>query len=257
MEIQIAVAKTSKYAVSESGDTLEVVERPNGGVSIVLSDGQSSGRGAKVVSAMVVHKVISLLADGVRDGAAARAASDLLFTEKNGKVTATLNILSADFQTGTLVITCNNPTPIFISRQGKIDCLSLATQPIGSSRNIRPAISEFVLECGITVVMYTDGLVFAGDRYGQDLDICTLLDSLIEDQDPPPPTNRRYTSLTGHQVGPGPSERRHERGRAENCGSGNGPDPSDDGAAPRPSHQRFLLNTKVAQLPRQEVSGHG
>ncbi len=186
MEIQIAVAKTSKYAVSESGDTLEVVERPNGGVSIVLSDGQSSGRGAKVVSAMVVHKVISLLADGVRDGAAARAASDLLFTEKNGKVSATLNILSADFQTGTLVITCNNPTPIFISRHGKIDCLSFDTQPIGSSRNIRPAISEFVLECGVTVVMYTDGLVFAGDRYGQDLDICTLLDSLIEDQDPPP-----------------------------------------------------------------------
>jgi hypothetical protein len=30
MEVQIAVAKTNKYAVTESGDTLEVVERPNG-----------------------------------------------------------------------------------------------------------------------------------------------------------------------------------------------------------------------------------
>jgi hypothetical protein len=81
MEIQIAVAKTSKYAVSESGDTLEVVERPNGGVSVVLADGQTSGRGAKAISSMVVRKIISLLAEGVRDGAAARAASDSLFTD--------------------------------------------------------------------------------------------------------------------------------------------------------------------------------
>ncbi|MBI4730570.1 MAG: hypothetical protein HY781_00240 [Chloroflexi bacterium] len=73
MEVQIAVAKTNKYAVTESGDTLEVVERPNGGLSVVLADGQTSGRGAKAVSMMVVRKVISLLAEGVRDGAAARA----------------------------------------------------------------------------------------------------------------------------------------------------------------------------------------
>ncbi|HJQ14875.1 MAG TPA: hypothetical protein VJ830_09020, partial [Anaerolineales bacterium] len=91
MEVQIAVAKINKYAVSESGDTLEVVERPNGGLSVVLADGQSSGRGAKAISLMVVRKVIGLLAEGVRDGAAARAASDALFTDKQGKVISTLN----------------------------------------------------------------------------------------------------------------------------------------------------------------------
>ena len=55
MEVQIAVAKVNKYATSESGDTLEVVERPNGGLSVVLADGQTSGRGAKAVSQMVVR----------------------------------------------------------------------------------------------------------------------------------------------------------------------------------------------------------
>jgi hypothetical protein len=92
MEIQIAVAKINKYAVSESGDTLEVVERPTGGISVVLADGQTSGRGAKAVSQLVVRKVIGLIAEGVRDGAAARAASDALFADKSGKVTCTLNI---------------------------------------------------------------------------------------------------------------------------------------------------------------------
>jgi serine phosphatase RsbU (regulator of sigma subunit) len=185
MEINVAVAKTNKYAISESGDTLEVVERPNGGVSVVLADGQSSGRGAKAISSMVVRKLIGLLAEVVRDGAAARAASDHLFTERNGKVTACLNILSADLQTGTLVIARNNPTPVFIATHDKVDCLSSNSKPIGTSRNIRPAITEIPLEAGITVVMYTDGVFYAGDRYGQQLDICTMLNSLIEDQDPP------------------------------------------------------------------------
>ncbi|MGB9669194.1 MAG: serine/threonine-protein phosphatase, partial [Anaerolineales bacterium] len=94
MEVQISVSKVSKYATSESGDTVEVVERPHGGVSVVLADGQTSGKGAKSVSNLVARKVISLLAEGVRDGAAARAASDYLYTHKSGKVSSTLNICS-------------------------------------------------------------------------------------------------------------------------------------------------------------------
>ena len=146
MEIHAAVAKINKYSTSESGDTLEIVERPNGGISIVLADGQTSGKGAKSISTMVVRKVISLLAEGVRDGAAARAASDYLFTERSGKVTATLNILSADLQTGTLVITRNNPSPVFVARRERVECISGESVSIGTSRNIRPSITEFPLE---------------------------------------------------------------------------------------------------------------
>ncbi|HQL40022.1 MAG TPA: hypothetical protein PKV95_11155, partial [Anaerolineaceae bacterium] len=115
MEIQAAVAKISKFGSRISGDTLEIVERPNGGVSIVLADGRSSGHDAKAISSLVVRKVISLLADGVRDGAAARAASDYLFTVYEGKASVYLSILSADLQTNTLVITRNNQTPVFIA----------------------------------------------------------------------------------------------------------------------------------------------
>jgi serine phosphatase RsbU (regulator of sigma subunit) len=184
MEIQIAVAKTNKYAVSESGDTLEVVERPNGGLSIVLSDGQTSGKGAKAVSNMVVRKVISLLAEGVRDGAAARAASDYLYTEKNGKVTATLNIFSIDFVTKTLVITRNNPIPLFLSDQEKVTTLTGSSQAIGTNRNIRPSISEIPIINCLTAVMLTDGLFSAGERFGKKMDILSSLESLLEDEDP-------------------------------------------------------------------------
>ena len=46
MEIEVAAAKIAKWATSESGDTLEMVERPQGGISFVLVDGQRSGRAA-------------------------------------------------------------------------------------------------------------------------------------------------------------------------------------------------------------------
>src|SRR5215813_8736278 len=145
MEVQIAVAKVNKYASSESGDTLEVVERPNGGLSVVLADGQTSGRGAKAVSQMVVRKVIGLLAEGVRDGAAARAASDALFTDKGGKVICTLNIASVDLHSGTLVLTRNNPAPVYVYRADRMDKLNAESIPLGTSRDVRPLITEIEL----------------------------------------------------------------------------------------------------------------
>lgn len=186
MEVQIAISKIKKYATSSSGDTAEVIERPNGGMSVVLADGQSSGKGAKWVSSLVVRKVIQLLADGIRDGAAARAASDALFTERGGRVSATLNILSADLQTGTLVITRNNPAPLVISYGNKIKLLSEESDVVGLRRDTRPSISEIPLETGLTVVAFTDGLVHAGSFFGDSMDVTTCVKVELEDENPSP-----------------------------------------------------------------------
>jgi serine phosphatase RsbU (regulator of sigma subunit) len=186
MEVQIAVAKVQKYAVSSSGDTVEVVERPQGGVSVVMADGQSSGRGAKSVSTMVVRKVISLLAEGVRDGAAARAASDALFTERSGKVSSTLNIVSIDEQTQTMVITRNNPAPALVALQDRIQVLDETCHPVGFYRDTRPVITEVTLMPGLIAVVFSDGLIHAGDRRGEHLDVVSFLQSLLEEEVPSP-----------------------------------------------------------------------
>ncbi|HMB24569.1 MAG: SpoIIE family protein phosphatase [Chloroflexota bacterium] len=186
MEVQIAVAKVNKYATSESGDTLEVVERPNGGLSVVLADGQTSGRGAKAISQLVVRKVIGLLAEGVRDGAAARAASDALFTERQGKVICTLNIASLDLSSKTIVLARNNPAPMYICRGEQIGCVEEDSAPLGTSRNVRPLITELPIEPGLIIIIYTDGLVHAGKRRGLPMDIGSTIRSILEDQDPTP-----------------------------------------------------------------------
>jgi serine phosphatase RsbU (regulator of sigma subunit) len=184
MEIQLAVAKVVKYDSLESGDSLEIVERPMGGVSCVLADARSSGSSSKLISSMVVRKVISLLSDGVRDGAAARAASDYLFMEKGGSCSVYMNILSADLQTQTLVISRNNPTAVFISQADQIECISSESIPIGHARNIRPSITEISLIPRTTVVLYTDGVMRAGERFGQSLDFCSMIQAYLDEQEP-------------------------------------------------------------------------
>jgi serine phosphatase RsbU (regulator of sigma subunit) len=165
-----------------------MIERPGGGVSFVLADGQRSGRSAKAISNVVTRKAISLLAEGVRDGAAARAASDYLYTYRGGKVLATLKILSIDLQTGTLVITRNGPSPVLIIENGEIRVLDEDVMPVGIRRSIRPIIEEVPLSDGLTAILYTDGLTHAGSRQGKSLDLVGVTTELLAHGQPDPPS---------------------------------------------------------------------
>ena len=158
LDIQVAVAKVGKYATSESGDTLEMIERPQGGLSLVLADGQRSGRAAKRISNIVVRKAISLLADGVRDGAVARAAHDYLRTMRAGQVSATLNIVSIDLETETLVISRNSHCPSMVSDGEQVTLLDEPSESVGIRSWTKPVITELALQADTYVLVYTDGL---------------------------------------------------------------------------------------------------
>ena len=179
MELQIGVSKIKKYASSDSGDSIEVVERPNGGISVVMADGQRSGKNAKRISNMVVRKVVSLLAEGIRDGAAARAASDYLFSERGGKVLATLNIISIDTVTNTIVVTRNNPAPIIYTLGKDIKILDQDCNPVGVYRNTRPLITELPIQSGLSIVAFTDGITNAGVKNNEHLEIKELFETSI------------------------------------------------------------------------------
>lgn len=184
MEIQIAVAKLDKFAAVGSGDTVEIIERPNGGVSVVLADGKFNNTGSKAISMKVVHRTIGLISEGIHDGAAARAVSNILYKENAAKSSASLNILSCDLQTNTLIITRSNPVPFMIVRAGKIDCIGSESSAIGHKDEVKPSIYQFPLEGDISIIMFTDGIINAGQGQHLSLDIFTTLDALFEEQEP-------------------------------------------------------------------------
>lgn len=174
LNIQFGVAKVNKYASRESGDTVEIIERPvglgQGGFTAILADGQGSGKSAKNISNFVAIHCAELIKQGVRDSVVARAASDQLYNYKNGQVSATLNLLTADFATGSLVITRNNPQPVFLvatNAEGEptLETLDAESAAIGLSMRSRPVIYEKPLQAGMLAVAFSDGIIGAGQRY--------------------------------------------------------------------------------------------
>jgi len=181
MEVQVGVAKIKKYATSESGDTLEMIERPYGGISLVLADGQLSGRAAKAISNIVARKALSLLAEGVRDGAAARAAHDYLYLHRGGKVSATLNIVSMDLRSRTIVLSRNSHCPVFIHGPEGLLVLDTPSDPVGIYPRTKPVIAEIPMRIGTCVIVFTDGVLSAGERTGESLDVQQLICDFLDE----------------------------------------------------------------------------
>lgn len=179
MHLSFAASKMKKWAVRESGDTLEMIERPHGGLSFVLVDGQSSGPAAKSLASQVVRKVIADLAEGVRDGAAARAANDMLYARRRGKVSATLVIMSVELDSQTLLITRCGNSPVFLREPGG-DVLELDVDapPLGFYRHTRPLVEQLQLVPGLLAVACTDGLVHAGSRHDDAFPIPDAIETL-------------------------------------------------------------------------------
>ena len=73
MEIQAAIAKVDRYSSLNRVTRLEVIERPNGGISFVMAEGKISGRRSKMVTMKAVHRTMTLISEGIHDGASARA----------------------------------------------------------------------------------------------------------------------------------------------------------------------------------------
>ncbi|WP_110952855.1 PP2C family protein-serine/threonine phosphatase [Anaerosinus massiliensis] len=180
MEIKIGVAKTMKYAVSYSGDSVEFSERPHGGISVILADGQGSGRAGRNTSSLVVNKAASLIADGTRDGAVARAVHDYLYAVKNGQVSCTLTVFSADFETDTVVISRNSNCPAIVKTLDYTVVYDEEINPIGVHRRMKPLIYEVPLEYGMILVSYSDGIQAAGRKRGKEFDFKRIL-KIIEE----------------------------------------------------------------------------
>ncbi len=162
--IDVGVAKTEKYASRESGDTVELVERPSGGISIVMIDGQGSGKAAKTLSLLLSSKAVALVKEGVRDGVVARATHDFLFAFRHGQVSATLDLLSIDLKTRTIVITRNAEAPMLLQTDGAVSVLPALSGPIGRYRWTKPSVNEIPMQTGIDIVLFTDGIPHSGRR---------------------------------------------------------------------------------------------
>ena len=176
MEVRIGIAKTTKYAMSHCGDSCDFAERPHGGISAIIADGQGNGLAAHHTSSWVVNKAVSLIADGARDGAVARAVHDYLYAMKDKKVSCTLTVLSADLDTETVVISRNSNCPVIVKTPDYVSVYDENVNPIGVHHHTKPLMYEVPFEPGMVLVSYTDGIQHAGRKHSNMADFQKIMD---------------------------------------------------------------------------------
>lgn len=178
--IDLAFAKTEKYASRESGDTVEIIERPSGGVTVVMIDGQGSGRAAKTLSLLLSSKAVALVKEGVRDGVVARATHDFLFAFRHGQVSATLDLLSIETRTPSIVVTRNAESPLLVADEQGVRVIETSSGPIGRYRWTKPSIVQLPMRPGTQLAMFTDGIPHAGrKRGGEPIDFLALAGNIL------------------------------------------------------------------------------
>jgi serine phosphatase RsbU (regulator of sigma subunit) len=99
-----------------------------------------------------------------------------------------------------MVITRNNSAPAIIAYNDEIHTLEEPSQPVGLYRDTRPVITQLPLEPGLISVVYTDGLVHAGSRTGEHIDVPACLQTLIGDSSPSPQPDYIADELLAHAL---------------------------------------------------------
>ena len=181
MEIQIAIAKVDRYSSPEQGDQVEMVERPNGGVSVILGEGKLNGNRSKFVARKAVHKVLSLILEGIHDGAASRAVLSALKTEYHNQAELSLNVLSCDLETETLVLTKNNDLPVIMIRENEGSYTSYEGRD--EVNPLQPNVYQFPIENDFIIIMFSDGVATAGWELSQPIEWNSLMETVLDEQE--------------------------------------------------------------------------
>lgn len=184
MEIQAAIAKIDQYSSNEEGNKVEIIERPNGGISIVLAEGKLNGNRSKGVSMKAVHAVLNLIAEGVPDSASARVVLHRIRDEHRDAADVNISIISCDLRSKTIVITKNNTVPVLTFEDGESRFLPLDANP--ESHKYDPVVYQFEFRLGQTFILVTEGVQNAGAYSDNKIDLLTALGSLYDDDNDEP-----------------------------------------------------------------------
>jgi len=183
MELQAAIAKVDRFSSVEQGDKVEIIERPHGGISIIMAEGKLGGRRSRIIAMKAVHSILNLIASGLHDGASSRIVLSNIFEEHKGKAQVKLHIISCDLESQSIVITKNNITPVVTVFDGAAEYLRF-DGTIESDHCASPSVFQFEIKEGRDFILVSDGILQAGSQYEQPLDLRVLVESLFEDDEP-------------------------------------------------------------------------
>lgn len=167
LQFEIAIRSTHKYAVGASGDAARIVNLPDGGVALVVADGQGSGASARSVARGVTDQLVDLLSAGAQALTAAQAASDALFAARSGQVSVSFDIVRVSRLGAIELARCSTSGLLVLHDDGwrRVEQLS---EPGGRFERQPPHGLVLDAKQVRAVVVVTDGIDGAGRKYGRE-----------------------------------------------------------------------------------------
>lgn len=181
MEVHAAISKIDRHASVLQGNKVEIIERPKGGISIVMAEGKLSGKRSSAVAMKAAHEIINLIMDGIHDGASARAVLSKIKKDYQEKAQVTLSIISCDLESKTVVVTKNNLNPVLISEQN--ECRYLSIDEDAEQLRCNPAVYQFELARGQLFVLLSEGVLKAGSYNNNPIDFMMTTASLFDENE--------------------------------------------------------------------------
>ena len=90
-------------------------------------------------------------------------------------------MISADFESETIVVSRCTRFPVFYYQRGILNTWDTEAAPIGSLHGAHPSITEIPLELGSLIIMLSEGILTAGESTGESYDYQDLILNVIED----------------------------------------------------------------------------
>ena len=157
----IAVRSTHKYAVRACGDVARVIDLPDGGVALVVIDGQGSGPSARAVARGVAARLSEALEAGTSADVAAMAANQALAAERLGQVSVSFDVIRAN-SAGEIDIARFSTNTLCASRGEMWTEIPGSAGPAGRSAGVSPDVIRFASDEIDAIAIATDGIAGLG-----------------------------------------------------------------------------------------------
>ena len=181
MVIELGVAKQERVSSPDSDETTELIERPSGGESVIYCNGKRNGQPSKIISSIIVNRVLEKIAEDFRDSTAVKSVSDQIFREHSGHICGDFCMISTDFQSGTIVVSRCTDIPVYFYQHGIMDAWRTPADRLGAVKSLHPSITEIPMEPGNTILMLSEGALNAGKNTMEEDEVEDLILSTIEE----------------------------------------------------------------------------
>jgi sigma-B regulation protein RsbU (phosphoserine phosphatase) len=166
----IEVNATFRPAAEVGGDYFDVFTTEEQGLTLTIGDVAGHGLPTGLLMAMLKSSVASLIREGYRGVELVRRVNEVLRTQGQHRMLATLMLVELDLEENSVAVTnAGHPPGFLLSSDGELTELASGAFPLGGGLGT-PATGSYSFQPGSKLILYSDGLVEAqghgGEPYG-------------------------------------------------------------------------------------------